>query len=72
MPAAALAHTSASSSTLAQPVQREARPPRWSSQAMPMKIALWSARRIRRQARADQWIRWKAALVPNMISMPAT
>ncbi len=40
--------------------------------AMPTKIALWSARRMRRHAGADQRIRWKAALVPNITSMPAT
>ena len=40
--------------------------------AIPTKIALWSARRMRRQAGADQRMRWKAALVPNMTSMPAT
>ena len=39
---------------------------------MPTKIALWSARRMRRQAGADQRKRWKAALVPNITSMPAT
>ena len=40
--------------------------------AMPTKIALWSARRIRRHAGADQRTRWKAALVPNIASIPAT
>ena len=40
--------------------------------AIPTKIALWSARRMRRQAGADQRRRWKAALVPNITSMPAT
>ncbi len=71
MPAAALAHTRLSSSTRAQPVSAS---PATAVDvpAMPTKIALWSARRMRRQARADQWIRWKAALVPNMISMPTT
>ena len=71
MPAAALAQTSTSSTTLAQPVSASVATA-VVVEAMPMKIALWSARRIRRQALADQWIRWKAALVPNMISMPAT
>ena len=39
---------------------------------MPTKMALWSARRMRRHAGADQRSRWKAALVPNITSMPAT
>ena len=40
--------------------------------AVPTKIALWSALRMRRQAVADQRTRWKAALVPNMTSIPTT
>ena len=72
MPAAAPAHTMASTSTCGPPVQRQTRPPPCDVPAMPTKIALWSARRMRRQAGADQRSRWKAALVPNITSMPAT
>src|SRR5580658_5577992 len=39
---------------------------------MPTKMALWSARRMRRQAGADQRMRWNMALVPNMASMANT
>ena len=71
MPAAAPAQTRVSTSTSAQP--RNARPATAVHvPAMPTKIALWSARRMRRHAGADQRRRWKAALVPNMASMPAT
>ena len=39
---------------------------------MPMNMALWSARRMRRQAGADQRTRWNSALVPNMANMDRT
>jgi len=71
MPATAPPHTMASTSTRAHPVSAS---PATAVEvpAMPTKIALWSARRMRRHAGADQRSRWKAALVPNMMSMPAT
>ena len=71
MPAAAPAHTMASRVAWDHPVSAN---PATAVlvPAMPMKIALWSARRIRRHAGADQRSRWKAALVPNITSMPAT
>ena len=71
MPAAAPAHTRVRMSTSAHP--RNASPTTAVHvPAIPTKIALWSARRMRRHAGADQRSRWKAALVPNMTSMPAT
>ena len=70
-PTAAPAHTMASTSTSAHPLSAS---PATAVEvpAMPTKIALWSARRMRRHAGADQRSRWKAALVPNITSMPAT
>ena len=71
MPAQAPAQTKVRSRISAQP--RNDRPTTAVHvPAMPTKIALWSARRMRRHAGADQRSRWKAALVPNMASMPAT
>ena len=71
IPAAAPAQTMARTSTSAHPVSAS---PATAVDvpAMPTKIALWSARRMRRHAGADQRSRWNAALVPNMTSMPAT
>ena len=71
MPAAAPAHTMASTNHSAQPCSASTATA-VEVPAMPTKIALWSARRMRRQAGADQRTRWNAALVPNMTSMPAT
>ncbi len=71
IPAAAPAQTRLRMSTSAHPLN--ARPATAVHvPAIPTKIALWSARRMRRQAGADHRSRWKAALVPNMASMPAT
>jgi hypothetical protein len=60
-----------STSTCGQPVSASPASP-VEVPAMPTKMALWSARRMRRQAGADQRRRWKAALMPNMASMATT
>ena len=71
MPTTAPPHTRASSRISAQPCSASTATA-VDVPAMPTKIALWSARRMRRQAGADQRTRWKAALVPNNATMPAT
>ena len=71
MPAAAPAQTRLRISTSDQPDRARTATP-VEVPAMPMKMALWSARRMRRQAGADQRRRWNSALIPNMASMAST